>query len=111
MKLDSKAPVVAMSFGTIENLLQDLQDIVSKYDISKSSIISPGLFTEKFSLLESTIQKELAPLTKFVNFMLTNAPCVSTWVQGGERRSVGSGIGKKGKVGFVNAFGDARVVR
>ncbi|CAI9259246.1 unnamed protein product [Lactuca saligna] len=66
------------SFRNVEHLLQELKDIVSKSDFSKSSVVSPEKFTEKCHMLQSTIQKELAPLEKFINFIPTNPPPIPT---------------------------------
>lgn len=57
-----------------------------------SSLITSELLTEKFKLLESTIQKELAPLAKHFNLMPTNAPPVHARVKGGEKGGVGIGM-------------------
>ncbi|CAI9259580.1 unnamed protein product [Lactuca saligna] len=97
VKLDLKVEVDAKSFGNVEKLLRELKYIFSKYDLSKSSVVSPDSFTEKLCMLESIIQKELAPLAKFENFMPINSPPVCTGVQGGERQNVSSGSGNKGE--------------
>ncbi|CAI9284142.1 unnamed protein product [Lactuca saligna] len=110
VKLDLKAEVDANSFGSVEKLLKELKDLLLKCDFSKSSVVSSESFTKIFCMLESTIQKELAPLAKIVNFMPTNAPSVSTGVQGGERINVGSGSGNKGEARSGGVNGDAKVV-
>lgn len=59
-------------------------------------------------MLESTIHNESAPPAKFVNLMPTNAPHVSTRVQGGEIRNVGSKSGNKGESGSGGVAGDEK---
>ncbi|CAI9276733.1 unnamed protein product [Lactuca saligna] len=80
VKFDKKAEVDANSFGNVENLVKELKDLFSKYGSSKSSVVSPESFTKIFRMLEATIHDDLAPLAKFVNLMLTNAPPVSKGV-------------------------------
>ncbi|CAI9280538.1 unnamed protein product [Lactuca saligna] len=72
VKFDSKSEVDAKSFGNVENILKELKDLVS--------VISREASIEKLRMLKSTIQKELAPLVKFINFVPTNSPPVSTRV-------------------------------
>lgn len=82
-KFDKMAEVDVTSFGNIDKCLQELKDLMSKYDSSRTLVVSPDFFNEKFRMLESTIHKEFSPLAKFVKFMPMNVPPVSIGVQGG----------------------------
>ncbi|KAL7591384.1 hypothetical protein Lser_V15G33665 [Lactuca serriola] len=101
------------SFGNVDKLLAVLKGLVLKSRFVSSLLISPELLYEMFKMLESTIQKELAPLAKVINLMPTDSPPIHTWVQGGEGISVG--IGESSKVstrgsGSGKTDEDAKVV-
>lgn len=83
------------SFSNITQLLGELKEMVSKS--GSSSLITPEFLTQKFCLFETTLQKELAPLSQLISLLPTNAPPVVTWVQGGERRPVSKGEGASGR--------------
>ena len=84
-KVDKMAIDDVQSFSNINHLLVELKGLVLKTSLVLSSLITPDLFSQKFSLLESTIQKDLTPLSKLLTIMPMDAPPVSTGVQG-ERR-------------------------
>lgn len=106
-KFEKKVTVDATSFGDIVKLLGTLKDLMSKSRSSTSSVFTPGFLTQNFSLLESIIHKELAPLVKLLPLMPTGAPPIVTGMQGGERRHVGI---VKGEGGSLKIGEDAKVV-
>ncbi|CAI9300099.1 unnamed protein product [Lactuca saligna] len=79
------------SFGNIDKVLTELKGLVLKSGFVSSLLISPKLLSEKFKLLELTIQKELAQLTKLINLMPTSALPVHTGVKAEEKGGVGIG--------------------
>ncbi|CAI9299544.1 unnamed protein product [Lactuca saligna] len=79
------------SFLSINQLLVLLKDLVLKTSMVSSLLITPMLLSQKFSLLESTLKKELAPLLKLLNIMPTDGRPVCTAVQGVEKIDVGRG--------------------
>lgn len=85
-KIDAKYEIDLKNFGKIDSLLVELKEMVS--NPSSSYLFTPEFLTQKFRLLESTIHLELAPLSKLLNLLRTDAPPVATGVQGGERKNV-----------------------
>lgn len=100
------------SFGSIKKVLVELKALVLKFGFVSSLLITPELLSEKFQLLESTIQKELAPLAEPINLMPTNAPPVNTWMKGGDMGGVGIGLkfGTRGS-GSSRIDDDAKVAK
>ncbi|CAI9287037.1 unnamed protein product [Lactuca saligna] len=66
--------------GVVTNFVTLYQDLVPKFDKMDDVDITPELLSKKFTLLESTTQKELAPLVKSLNMMPTDTPPISTGV-------------------------------
>lgn len=81
------------SFSEINKLLTKLNELVS--NLISSALIILEFLSQKFQLFENVFQKELAPLSKLISFLPTNAPTVITGVQGGEKKSVGEGASWK----------------
>ncbi|CAI9265705.1 unnamed protein product [Lactuca saligna] len=59
-------------FENIKKLLVELKGLELKSSFVSSSLIILELLFENFSLLESTIQKELSPISKLINMMPTD---------------------------------------
>ncbi|CAI9283126.1 unnamed protein product [Lactuca saligna] len=88
LKLDSKSEVDASSFGSVETLLEELKDIVSKVNNSK----------------------RIGSTCEICKFYANKCPTCKHNGARGERRNVSNGSGSKGKGGSGNVVGDARVV-
>ncbi|CAI9280023.1 unnamed protein product [Lactuca saligna] len=70
------------SLTEITTLLNELKSLISKP--GSSPLITPEFLSQKFLLFESVLHKQLAPLSRIVSLLPTNAPPVVTGVQGGE---------------------------
>lgn len=75
-KVDKMASDDVHSFSNINQLLVELKGLALKTSLLSSSLITLELLFEMFLFLESTIQKELDPLSKLLTIMPTHVPPV-----------------------------------
>lgn len=69
-------------FEHLEELLGGLKTYLSKIGVNPTFSISKESILKMFSSMEFSLNAELAPLLRLVHLMPTDAPPVTTWVQG-----------------------------
>ncbi|CAI9279301.1 unnamed protein product [Lactuca saligna] len=84
-KVDLKFESESKHFVKLEEILGNVKELISKLDVSPSSLVSQESLSQMFSSLESNMKANLAPLMKFVNLMPFDVSPIKTGLQGGEK--------------------------
>ncbi|CAI9279940.1 unnamed protein product [Lactuca saligna] len=81
-KVDFQSEYGSNGFVKLEELLSNVKALISKINVSPSSLVSQEALSKMLSSLESKLRADLATLIKFVSLMPSDAPPIKTWVQG-----------------------------
>ncbi|CAI9272298.1 unnamed protein product [Lactuca saligna] len=109
-KFNLKSESDSKHFVKLEELLRNVKELISKLVVSASSLVSQESFSQMFSLLESNLRVDLAPLLKLVNFMPSDAPLIKIGVQEREKCG-GSSVSKGVDTGSSNDHSQGSAIR